>query len=392
MTKRSNGCISQSRKPLTVIVGLLLGFVLAIEPQARAQTFTILYSFSGGSDGGFPYGALLQDAAGNLYGTTRSGGAFDAGTVFKIDAAGNETVLHSFGGSGDGSYPDCALLRDSAGDLYGTTPQGGAHFAGTVFKIDANGNETVLYSFDGFPDGSEPHAALIRDSAGNLYGTTKRGGTHDLGTIFRVSPAGVETVLHSFGGTPDGDGPLYGALVPDGKGNLYGTTIKGGTNNYGAVFRWSASGGETVVHSFKGGNDGYQPFSTLLQVSGNFYGTTFGQFQIWRGTIFKIAPTGQSKTLYKFSGDTDGKWPAGGLVRDPAGNFYGTTSTGGTLDRGTIFELSRAGVETILYDFAQNGDGIAPNAALIRDSAGNLYGTTVQGGAFSSGIVFRFTP
>ncbi len=302
-----------TRSVLALVI--MIGFVTLTSMQAHAQTLSILHSFKGGADGLAPYGALIRDAGGNFYGTTVNGGTFNRGTVFKLDSAGNETILHSFGGSGDGALPQCALVRDPAGNLYGTTVFGGTQGQGSVFKIDGNSNETVMYSFTGGSDGQNPYAALVRDSAGNLYGTTSAGGAFGYGTVFRLDTSGVETVLHTFGGVPDGSIP-YAALVTDKAGNFYGATSAGGTDNLGTVFKLSATGQETVLHSFTGGNDGLQPLSTLLMVSDNLYGTTFGDFHIWAGTVFKVTTAGQSRTLYKFSGGADGKWPSAGLIRD----------------------------------------------------------------------------
>ena len=196
----------------------------------------MLYSFTGGGDGGFPYGSLIRDSAGNLYGTTNGGGASGAGVVFKLDTSGHETVLYSFTGGADGGYPLAGVIRDSAGNFYGTTNGGGASGAGVVFKIDTSGNETALYSFTGGADGGFPlWVVLARDSAGDLYGTTAGGGTAGAGVVFKVDASGQETVLHSFTGGSDGGTPFVGVVLgPD--GNLYGNTAFGGQTNAGVVF------------------------------------------------------------------------------------------------------------------------------------------------------------
>jgi uncharacterized repeat protein (TIGR03803 family) len=185
---------------------------------------------------------LIRDSAGNLYGTTHQGGAFQLGTVFKIDLAGVETVLYSFAGGTDGGEPEAGLIQDAAGNLYGTTHYGGggscSDGCGTVFKLDPAGVETVLYMFTGNPDGGSPLSNLVEDAAGNLYGTTLYGGSSGKGIVFEVDTAtGAETVLHSFRGR-DGAAPQAG-LVRDAKGNLYGTTPEGGGNGFGAIFRLS---------------------------------------------------------------------------------------------------------------------------------------------------------
>lgn len=371
---------------------LLLGVVTLTSAPAGAQNLTILYSFKGGADGASPAGALVRDAAGNFYGTTEEGSTFDQGTVFKLDSAGAETVLHSFGASGDGFFPRSSLVQDSAGNFYGTAPYGGQFGQGAIFKIDANGNETVFYSFTGLQDGQAPIASLIRDSANNLYGTASQGGAVGYGCVFKVDALGVQTTLYSFVGRPDGQFPLYAGLVHDAAGNFYGATQVGGNAGFGTVFRLAANGQETVLHSFTGQGDGIQPSSTLLWHSGSVYGTTFGGEPTWSGTVFQITSEGKGRTLYTFSGGADGQYPAAGLIRDPAGNLYGTTAGGGAFGGGTVFKLSPAGKETVLHSFALSGDGAYPQGALVRDAAGNLYGTTQSGGTFGFGTVFKLTP
>lgn len=326
----------------------------------------MVYHFQGGSDGAFPYGDLVGDTAGNLYGTTQQGGPFNYGTVFKVDTNGNETVLHSFAGAPDGSNPSAGLVRDSAGNLYGTTFAGGVANVGAVFKVDANGNETVLYSFKGSPDGENPTAGLLRDSAGNLYGTTIFGGITSLqdswGTVFKLSTEGNETVLYRFENYPDGARP-DGGLVRDKAGNLYGTTTIGGSYgdaNYssGTVFKLDKSGKETVLHSFAGyPADGGDPLATLLLDSrGNLYGTTYAgghselciiaiifpresYEKIGCGTVFKLDPTGKEEIL-PFSG-TAGIHPSSRLIIDGDG-LSGTTLYGGPkgVGYGVLFKVT----------------------------------------------------
>ena len=234
--------------------------------------------------------ALTQDSKGNLYGTTLGGGEFcmeygGCGVVFRVDRTGNETVLYNFCPNGwgkctDGAFPQAGLIRDAAGNLYGTTSGGGAHGVGTVFKLCPTGAETVLYSFAGGADGANPFAGFIRDEAGNLYGTTTGGGPSGQGTVFKVDPAGSETVLYSFTGGTDGGYPEAG-LIRDEKGNLYGTTFFGGLDSpfcsyfCGVVFKVDTTGLETVLYSFTGGADGLNPGAGLmLGKGGDLYGTT----------------------------------------------------------------------------------------------------------------------
>jgi uncharacterized repeat protein (TIGR03803 family) len=358
----------------------------------------VLYSFgSDPSDGTSPFAGLVMDGDGNLYGTTYQGGASNLGTVFKLSSAGTKTVLYSFGSTtNDGAGPKGTLIMDSTGNLYGTTVGGGASGQGTVFKLSLGGVETVLYSFgSSSTDGSGPYGRMVMDSAGNLYGTTRNGGTYNYGTVFKISPVAVETVLYSFGSTTnDGLEPQAG-LVMDKAGNLYGTTAYGGTNSDGTVFRISPGGVETVLHLFGSTtNDGINPEAGLIMDSaGNLYGTTTGGGLTFdQGTVFMLSPSGVETVLYQFnsSGPTDGAVPRAGLVMDSAGNLYGTTNYGGANGEGTVFKLSSSGAETVLYSFLNNSaDGVSPVAPLIMDGAGNLYGTTLLGGANNEGTVFK---
>ena len=237
--------ICQQAATAVLVLAFVLGPAVIATPSAQAQTFTVLYWFKGLQDDGInPEAGLVRDKAGNLYGTTGHGGdGTNFGTVFKLDTTGKETLLHSFaGGATDGQNPYAGLVRDKTGNLYGTTSFGGASGIGlglgTVFKLDTTGKETLLYSFaGGATDGQSPQAGLIRDNAGNLYGTTVLGGASGLGTVFKLDTTGKETALHSFTGRPrDGAIPLAG-LIQDAAGNLYGTTVSGGLLGLGTVFK-----------------------------------------------------------------------------------------------------------------------------------------------------------
>jgi uncharacterized repeat protein (TIGR03803 family) len=263
-------------RPQAASAALSLGVALLLTAfaaqAAQAQTYTVLYAFKGQPDGAIPYAGLLMDAPGNLYGTTYAGGleknhgklnCINCGTVFKLDSSGKETVLHRFaGGSTDGAYPVAGLVRDAAGNLYGTTTLGGRR--GTVFKLAKTGKNTVLYRFGSQQrDGTSPHGGLVRDPAtGNFYGTTYDGGAScRCGTVFKLATTGKETVLHSFNRT-DGDFPLAG-LVRDAAGNLYGTTSQGG--GLGNVFELDTTGKLTVLYNFTGGADGARPYAGLMR-------------------------------------------------------------------------------------------------------------------------------
>jgi uncharacterized repeat protein (TIGR03803 family) len=378
--------------------------VLAAVVVGQAQTFTVLYTFTGSTDGAGPIAGLIRDAAGNLYGTTQYGGdtscsVVGCGVVFKLDTNGNQTVLHSFTGSPDGAYPSAGLIRDAAGNLYGTTQYGGASGNGTVFKLDTSGKETVLYSFAGLPDGTTPLAGLLRDEAGNLYGTTQQGGDSSCnvvgcGVVFKLDTSGIETLLHRFTGGADGANP-HGNLTRDAAGNLYGTTQYGGASGNGTVFKLDRTGRETVLHSFTRGPDGAGPLAGLtLDATGNVYGNTEYGGAFGYGTVFKLdaGTTHKLNVLHSFDGGRNGGTPAASLIRDVAGNLYGTAVVGGVSDAGVVFKLDTKGRGGVLYSFNGGSDGVRPFGSLIRDAAGNLYGTTFAGGDSGFGVVFKLSP
>ena len=350
---------------------------------------TILYNFTGQADGGDPLAGVIRDSAGNLYGTTDQGGTTYHGVVYELDAAGQETVLYNFTGAADGSYPNASVVRDSAGNLYGTTHGGGATTnLGVVYKLDAAGQETVLYTFPFGADGAQPEAGVIRDSAGHLYGTTLNGGTASVGVGYKLDAAGQETVLHSFTGGTDGEYP-YAGVTRDSAGNLYGTTQGGGTGNAGVVYKLDTTGQETVLYSFSGGADGGYPDASVIQDSvGNLYGTTFNGGTANMGVVYKLDVGGQETVLYSFTGGADGASPYAGVIRDSAGDLYGTTVEGGTAGWGVVYKLDTSGQETVLYSFTGGADGGDPYAGVIRDPAGNLYGTTLFG-TYGSGNVYK---
>jgi uncharacterized repeat protein (TIGR03803 family) len=279
----------------TASATLALAFVLVATvvatPSAQAQRFKVLYTFTGGADGGYPVAGLIQDAAGNLYGTTGIGGASGGGTVFVVNKAGHqETVLYSFTGTPDGAIPEAGLIQDAAGNFYGTTADGGVYNVGTVFAVNKAGQEKVLYSFTGGADGANPWAGLIQDAAGNFYGTTLLGGAYGYGTVFVVSKTGQEKVLYSFTGGADGAIPWAG-LIQDAAGNLFGTTVQGGAYGVGTVFVVNKTGQEKVLHSFTYGADGEYPQAGLIQdAAGNLFGTTIYGGAYGSGTVFEVKP------------------------------------------------------------------------------------------------------
>jgi uncharacterized repeat protein (TIGR03803 family) len=272
---------------------------------------------------------------------------------------------------------------------------------GVVFKLDPTGKETVLYSFTGGADGAQPTGVLVRDASGNLYGTALIGGSFDgecpafgpgCGVVFKLHPSGTLTVLHTFTGGTDGEGPR--GVIRDGTGNLYGTTSDGGEFHEGIVFKVDTTGKETVLHSFTGGSDGGAPFAPLIRdAAGNLYGTTIGG-GMGLGVVFKLTPSGKETVLHSFTGGADGGQPYAGVVRDALGNLYGTTYNGGTCC-GVVFRVNESGKESVLYTFTGGADGSDPDASLLIQS-GALYGTTVFGGDLSycgagCGVVFKLT-
>jgi uncharacterized repeat protein (TIGR03803 family) len=405
-----------------------------VKPQVQNGPEQILYAFQGGNDGGNPSGDLIFDQKGNLYGTTQEGAPY--GTVFELSPNSNggwtETILYSFQGGTDGELPSSGLILDHAGNLYGTTESGGADKSGTAFELSPNSNggwtETILYSFLGSPDGEAPQG-LIFDGSGNLYGATARGGlsvcAHDdpCGTIFELSPNGsggwTETIIYAFS---DADGALPNpGLIFDQSGNLYGTTFGGGSGDCpfsgygcGTAFELSPNGSggwtETRLYNFQDNTDGSTPEAGLiLDQSGNLYGTAAegggsgNCNNVGCGTVFMLSPNGSGKwtetTLDSFQGPSDGGTPEAGLLFDQAGNLYGTTAAGGADNSGTVFELSPNGsggwTESPLYKFQGGSDGAYPSSGVISDRTGNLYGTTFYGGgngcfeSLGCGVVFE---
>ena len=271
---------------------------------------------------------------GNLYGTTVEGGTYNIdGTVFELThttKGWTETILHSFGASGDGSQPYCALTVDTTGNLYGTTYYGGAYSYGTVFELTSSGTEKILWSFGNGTDGANPLAGVVLDTNGNLYGTTEYGGAYGYGTVFELTSSGPEKVLWSFGNGTDGAYPFAGLILY--KGNLYGTTANGGAYGDGTVFEVTLSGTETILHSFDNNDiDGINPYAGLVVYDGNLYGTTVsgGGTGSAAGIVFEMTPSGAETILHTFGGSRDGAFPWGGVVFDTSGNLYGTTLSGG---------------------------------------------------------------
>jgi uncharacterized repeat protein (TIGR03803 family) len=339
---------------------------------------------------------VVGDSAGNLYGTTYSGGTSGAGVVYKLDPTRHETVLYTFTGGADGGNPYGGVILDSAGNIYGTTVYGGIAQGsagyGVVFKLDPAGQETVLYTFTGGADGANSYAGLAFDSAGNLYGTTEFGGSGQgyagYGVVFKLNATGQETVLYTFTNGADAGNP-YSGVIFDSAGNLYGTSSGYYTTGWGAVYKLTTAGQMTVLYSFTGGTDGGIPYSGVIRDSaGNLYGTTAFGGASNAGLVYKVDTSGRETVLYTFAGGADGGYSQAGVVRDSAGNLYGTTTNGGT-DYGVAYKLNPSGQETVLYTFTGGADGGYPYAGLISAPGGKLFGTTYSGGKDGYGAVFE---
>jgi len=379
--------------------------VLAAIPSP-AQTFTSLHSFSG-TDGSYPYAGLIQSTSGTLFGTTSTGGTSTSsgGTVFKITATGTLTTLYNFctlASCADGTVPRSPLVQATNGSFYGTTFGGGPFSSpGTIFKITNSGTLTTLYTFcavSGCTDGEAPLGGLLQALNGTLYGTTNAGGAHGGGVIFDIKTSGgAPTTLYNFcslTSCADGSGP-EATLIQGTDNNLYGTNYDGGSfSYYGTVFKINPSSGTfTSLHSFDG-TDGDEPIGGLTQaIDGNYYGTTQADGTNGYGTVFKITSTGTLTTLYNFcmlSACADGSFPEDGLIQGTDGNLYGTTFTGGTFGKGTIFSITTAGVLTTLHSF-DGTDGNQPWAGLVQHTNGTFYGTTYSGGTSNLGTIFSLS-
>jgi len=379
---------------------------------------TTLYSFTGGNDGSFPHAGVIADAKGNFYGVTSSGGANHAGVIFELsppakgDTTWTQTTLYSFTGGNDGANPQAGLMMDAKGNLYGTTYSGGATGNGVVFELarhKSKGTWTyhTLWGFTGGNDGGVPAGSLTMDSAGNLYGTTTQGGAGVVGTVFELSPNGKkwsESVLYNFTGNNDGGEPMGNVLL--GKdGNLYGTTAGYGQFNYGVVYKLTAQGGGnwgfSVLHAFAGGSDGEVPRDGLIQdANGTLYGATAGFAESY-GNVFQMSTDGSNyNVIYSIIGGQgftgNGPWQTVSLGAD--GTIYGTTYADGASSFGEVFQLTPEGnswTSKVLYTFPGGAGGQYSYSKVWLDKLGRLYGTTygVAGqGGFFPGTVWRIKP
>ncbi|MGC2111441.1 MAG: choice-of-anchor tandem repeat GloVer-containing protein [Candidatus Korobacteraceae bacterium] len=396
-------------------VGLAIFSLVLLAVAIAAGEEKMLYSFTP-NDGHPPDGDLARDAAGNLFGTTSLGGQYHHGTVYQLTPDGlggwTEQVLYSFAPGSGGSSPLGGVILDDAGNLYGTTCSGGSGGNGTVFLLspdgDGNWTEQILYDFAQSGQGACPNG-LIRDAAGNLYGTTIMGGSNDNGTAYELEADGNGTwthkILHNFGNGHDGYYPVA-RMTWDSSGNLFGTTESGGSHpNCGTVFKLTANANgrwtEEVIHNFGFEDDGQSPEGGLVRdAAGNFYGTTAHGGSFNRGVAFRLTPKpgggSTERVLHHFGYADDGQDPWAGLVWDDAGHLYGTTLYGGSHGYGTVFVLTPAmdggSGERVLHHFGDGRDGQNPETTLIWDSNGNLYGTASYGGVHLYGAVFEVVP
>lgn len=398
--------------------------IMLVSSAFAANKEKVLYSFTGASDGGDPATGLIFDKSGNAYGTTVVGGGTNSfGTVFQLKHGSGgkwtESVLYSFAGGNDGMYPYGGVVFDKSGNLYGTTVGGGSGSncdggCGTVFKLSHSGSgwsESVIYNFAGGNDGFGPGGALIFDKKGNLYGTTPDGGANSDGTVYTLIPGKsgqwTEKVIHSFAGGNEGATGSLGPLLLDKAGNLYGVTETQGASQYGTVYKLSpASGGKwklSTLYGFAGKPDAGSPYGGLIaDAKGNLYGTTYYGGANGLGAVFELTRGSNGKwkesVLYSFKGGKDGSATTTTLLFDKAGNLYGTTSMGGDTgcDCGTVFKLAPSSggkwKESVAHRFTSTPDGANPYYGLASDKAGNLYGTTATGGNQGAGTIFELTP
>jgi uncharacterized repeat protein (TIGR03803 family) len=363
---------------------LLCGTALSIAafvPAAQARHYQVLHSFDG-SDGSFPNGNLQLDSAGNLYGTTPDGGGSGHGAIFKLSSTGDFSLAYSFTGGSDGGEPLAGLTVDPAtGDLYGTTASGGANGLGGIFKLTSAGELAVLHDFKSRSDGDQPSGALTSDGQGNFYGTTYQDGEHGNGTVFELAANGGFQVLHALaaidGGEPIGRLTLHGTA-------LYGTTTVGGSGS-GTIFELDLDGTFTTLQTPNTGG-GLQG-GMVRDKRGNLYG---GYSTGDGGYIFVLSPQGTMSPLYSFTGGADGRFPVGDMLLTSRHELFGATARGGANgDNGTVYKLDLKGNFTLLHGFAgAPRDGTEPSGGLVKGPGGKLYGTTLRGGRNDMGIIF----
>lgn len=402
---------------------VILATLTCLANVSWAASESPIYSFTGGLDGANPASQLIFDVAGNAYGTTVTGGSANCGTVFKLAPSGGgwqQSVLHSFDCFAGGKNPYGGVTMGAQGNLYGTTVAGGSNGicsgdgCGIVFKLTHSGGswiESVVYSFHDSPDAAGPGGALVFDHSGNLWGTSPDGGAFAQGTIFELvfnNGQWTERIIHDFTGGTDGAVGSLGPLLLDAFGNFYGVTEIGGANSAGTVFKLTPGSGGTwtfsTLYAFQGQPDAAFPYGGLIADShGNLYGTTYYGGTNGAGTVFRIGPTAgiggwRDTVLYSFRGGADGGNPTSTLVFTSAGRLYGTTSMGGDsgCDCGVVFSLTPVGSnrwsESVLHTFGTHPDGAYSYYGLTPDAAGHYFGTTAAGGNQNQGVVFELMP
>lgn len=366
---------------------LVAGFLCPV--TQAAVNFTSLFSFAG-TNGTSPIAGLTRGSDGNLYGTTRMGGMFNLGTVFRVTTGGDHALLASFDGT-NGAFPKSALTETTNGGslFWGTASSGGTSNLGTIFKIESGGGLTTVSSFVG-TNGANPQSGLVRSSAGRLFGTTFYGGTNSwpfgYGTVFEITTNGNLITRCSFDN--DHGASPYATLVEGDNASLWGTTQVGGDSGAGTVFQLADSGSFALVASFHGTNGAY-PLGRLARAADAvWYGTTYSGGLSNLGTVYRLASSNLT-TLVSFNG-LNGAEPYGGLLYGTDGLWYGMTAHGGSNGLGTVFQLSTNGVINNLHEFS-GADGAEPYGELVRGDDGGLYGTTSIGGMHGKGTVFRIT-
>jgi uncharacterized repeat protein (TIGR03803 family) len=402
MSQRNSGYFGSGNFFYALISAVLL--LVCVSQPAQSQTYIVIHNFTAkGTDGATPYGGPILDRSGNLYGTTYLGGRFGAGSVYKLSPSGSSwtyTSLYSLAAGADGSGPAFGTLAVHGGALFGTTEGGGSF--GTAFRVapSANGwRETVVHTFGNGTDGAQPIGGVVFDSSGNFYGTTSLGGVFGNGTVFEVSPLGIETEIYSFTGGNDGTNPPAGVTL-DAQGNVYGTTSLGGIHGDGVVYELSPSASgwtQTVLYTFQGLNDGANPVGgVIVDKAGNLYGTTFDGGANGGGTVYRLSRSGgawKMTILYSFTGGYGG--PYNKLTFDSEGNLYGATNGEGAHGFGSVFKLTPASGSwtlTDLYDFNNGTDGGSPYGSVAVDTNGNIFGTAATGGSKNQGVVFEIMP
>jgi uncharacterized repeat protein (TIGR03803 family) len=411
---------SSHRKRLSAAMRWTVMTLLLVEAMfvnsARARNTHVVYSFGGG-DGEYFDTELTMDKAGNLYGTSVQGGDFNSGNVFQLSPTRHGwtlTVLYCFTSGPDGGQPYKGVALDSHGDLYGATVTGGIGGCdggcGVVYKLNhsrGRWNQSVIYSFTGGSDGAGPGSPVVFDKRGNLFGTTPTGGTNGSGTIYELTPNKNKTwklkVVHTFTGGDDGAGGSAGRLIFDGRGNIYGVTTSGGAFGSGTAFQVSSlSPGKwklQTLYAFKGQPDAGFPYGGLIfDAAGNLYGTTYYDGKNDIGAVYELSPVGgkwKERVLHSFEGGLDGSESLSTLVSDAAGNLYGTTIAGGAsgCDCGTLFKVAAGSRKySVRYRFKGTPDGAVVYAGMVPDSKGQFYGITLQGGSANIGTIFKFIP